>query len=74
LEDKQHKFANSGRSSFRASLAAFNVDPMTSGRGLFFTGDMPFSSIYFAAKNQAGVKINQSYPHICFIYPVMLAN
>jgi hypothetical protein len=30
---------------------------MTSGRGLFLTGDMPFSSIYFAAKIQAGVKI-----------------
>jgi hypothetical protein len=57
LADKQHKFANSTRSSLRASLAAFSLAPITSGKGLFFTGDMPFSSIYFAAKIQAGVKI-----------------
>jgi hypothetical protein len=37
---------------------------MTSGRGLFFTGDMPFSSIYFTAKIQAGVKIGIPYLHI----------
>jgi hypothetical protein len=61
LADKQHKFANSARSYFRACLAAFRAEPMTSGKGVFFGGDMPFILSFTAPQYKNGSQLSLTF-------------